>query len=79
LVSVPGGGCVLEVNMNIGGPDVVADDPVDEGSDGDGAGEELSVGEVNAPSGAHSSGIYSGLLTAAESLVTLLLQTGGQG
>lgn len=69
VVSVPGGGCVLEVN--IGGPDVVAQ--------GNGAVIELSIFESNAPSGAYGSEMYSNLLIGAESLVTLLIQGGGQG
>jgi hypothetical protein len=69
VVSVPGGGCVLEVN--IAGPDVVAQ--------GDGGVIELSIFETNAPAGAYEPGMYSRLLVGAESLVTLLIQGGGQG
>lgn len=77
VVPVPGGGCVIEVN--IGSPQEDAEDPVDKGPEGGGVGEVLSIFETNAPAGAYSPSVYSELLIAAESLVKLLLKTGGRG
>ena len=69
VVSVAGGACVLD-SGNILPPDDVV-----EGVSG--AAFELSIFESNAPSGAYTPGMYSGLLTAAESLAELPIQGGG--